>query len=494
MGQKNVKAERASALIDSKKTDRACLIGICAMRKKTTSKPMVQILDRLRAYKEIRVNVFEEEMILEQHPSKWPVADCLICFFSTGFPVQKAVQYVELRKPFCINDVASQQALTNRFSVYRMLQQYDLPTPKFVIVDREKNPGAVVFECPEYIEYEGVRINKPCVEKPKDADNHHVIIYYANNGGSRRLFRKTGNRSSRFYPKCNELRKRGSFLYEEFQVGGQDLKVYTIGPAYAHAELRKSPTVDGLVIRDPDGKELRRLTKLTDAERAMVRQVVCAFRQNICGFDIIRAGTNSYVIDVNGWSFVKGSQRYYDKCARILRKMCLISRQGRAALATIRAFPLTDVRRVEVFDTGFYLDSSIAEGISMQEIEQAFDGDGEVPVVEEQLTFPKPEADTDAPPEDQIPQSPQKDAKLLRKTTELYRDPAKFPSPFELANNDSPFKDPDNHDVLLSMVTIFRHGDRTSKQKVKFVLKDPEVVALLQNAPSDSRSLHNTSD
>jgi inositol hexakisphosphate/diphosphoinositol-pentakisphosphate kinase len=108
-------------------------------------------------------------------------------------------------------------------------------------------------------------------------------------GGSKRLFRKIDDRSSEFYPHENDLRKDGSFIYEEFVVTqGTDVKVYTVGPDYGHAEARKSPVVDGKVNRDSAGLEVRFPVILSPLEKDIARKVVTAFKQTVCGFDILR--------------------------------------------------------------------------------------------------------------------------------------------------------------------------------------------------------------
>lgn len=67
------------------------------------------------------------------------------------------------------------------------------------------------------MEVNGVIFNKPFVEKPVSAEDHNIYIYYPTSagGGSQRLFRKIGSRSSVYSPE-SRVRKTGSFIYEDF--------------------------------------------------------------------------------------------------------------------------------------------------------------------------------------------------------------------------------------------------------------------------------------
>ncbi|XP_041918521.1 inositol hexakisphosphate and diphosphoinositol-pentakisphosphate kinase 2 isoform X6 [Alosa sapidissima] len=302
--------------------ERQIVMGICCMMKKSKSKPMTQILERLCRFEYITVVIFPEDVILNEPVEKWPLCDCLISFHSKGFPLDKAVSYAKLRNPLLINDLNMQYYIQDRREVYRILQEEGIDLPRYAVLNRDpdKPQECNLVEGEDHVEVNGEVFPKPFVEKPVSAEDHNVYIYYPTSagGGSQRLFRKIGSRSSVYSPESN-VRKTGSYIYEEFMpTDGTDVKVYTVGPDYAHAEARKSPALDGKVERDSEGKEIRYPVMLTAMEKLVARKVCLAFKQTVCGFDLLRANGHSYVCDVNGFSFVKNSMKYYDDCAKIL--------------------------------------------------------------------------------------------------------------------------------------------------------------------------------
>ena len=144
----------------------------------------------------------------------WPRCDVLISFFSTDFPLDKAISYVKLRKPFCINDLPPQALLWDRRLVGAVLDHLKVPMPTRLEVSRDGGPkvdkdladslkqrlGIVLggpSVAPEVtlrgdgnaIIVDGEVMEKPFVEKPVSGEDHNVYIYFRG-GGGRRLFRK----------------------------------------------------------------------------------------------------------------------------------------------------------------------------------------------------------------------------------------------------------------------------------------------------------------
>jgi inositol hexakisphosphate/diphosphoinositol-pentakisphosphate kinase len=183
----------------------------------------------------------------------WPPVDVLISFFSTDFPLPKAIAYTQLPNPtrpppISINSLAMQALLWDRRLVLAILDHIGVPTPGRAEVSRDGGPRVnghlrervrrdlglvlpgpsaegedawgppvipdrwvqsrgrsqngdkkfgniprgkevILREDGDAIIVDGKVLEKPFVEKPVDGEDHNVYIYFRG-GGGRRLFRK----------------------------------------------------------------------------------------------------------------------------------------------------------------------------------------------------------------------------------------------------------------------------------------------------------------
>ncbi|KHE80922.1 hypothetical protein GE21DRAFT_6502 [Neurospora crassa] len=508
------------------------VIGVCALDVKARSKPSRNILNRLIQNGEFDVCVFGDKVILDAEVENWPMCDYLISFYSDGFPLDKAIAYVKARKPFCVNDVPMQKILWDRRLCLRLLDRINVPTPQRIEVNRDGGPhlltpeicklikdvSGVQFEPtntdPEYakqvaprkiellengdvLSVDGTLIKKPFVEKPTSGEDHNIIIYFPSyaGGGARKLFRKIGNKSSEYVEDLNVPRcitqPDESFIYEKFmQVdNAEDVKAYTVGPTYCHAETRKSPVVDGVVRRNTHGKEVRYVTALSDEEKEIASKISTAFGQRVCGFDLLRAGGKSYVIDVNGWSFVKDNEDYYNQCAKILREMFIAERQRRGGIPSpcpspaISEVPDPLAARAALMNKEKELSAlAAAQGkvsLDKQRSDNTRHHDAPPHVKSDTSLVSKLSTKPSSPRNSQYGESAPPTAPSTLPTTPSLTSVAIAEQEHEHEETPPP-PPPKPSWKLKGVVSVIRHADRTPKQKYKFTFHTDPFIQLLK--------------
>ncbi|EZF78930.1 hypothetical protein H105_00067 [Trichophyton soudanense CBS 452.61] len=496
-------------------------IGVCALDVKARSKPSRNILTRLQARGDFEVIVFGDKVILDEDVENWPECDFLIAFFSDGFPLDKAIAYANLRKPFCINDLPMQQVLWDRRLCLRILDQMAVPTPKRVEVNRDGGPTLASPELAQHVyNLTGVRLEgppdgtgggtprtqsvtmsedgealivdgkvfkKPFVEKPVNGEDHNIHIYFPNDqnygGGGRRLFRKVGNKSSEYDPDLKIPRSITepdvSYLYEQFLRvdNAEDVKAYTVGPDYCHAETRKSPVVDGLVRRNTHGKELRYITNLGKEEAAMASKISNGFGQRICGFDLLRVGDASFVIDVNGWSFVKDNNDYYDKTANILRDMFTrekMRRDGKLGVTEPAKDSSSSIPPAINSGSHRHTLKSLLKSPSIAGLQSGFSSHkhpAQTPSTKSTITS---KVETDV-----LHRNPSHSEGPEKATLSPDTQPTSEPSQ-QVEAPTAPPPSSKHSWKLKGMVAVIRHADRTPKQKFKFTFHTQPFVDLLK--------------
>ncbi|KAK8042732.1 hypothetical protein PG994_013215 [Apiospora phragmitis] len=530
------------------------IIGVCALDSKARSKPSRNILNRLVGNREFDVVVFGDKTILDEDVENWPVCNYLISFYSDGFPLEKAIAYVKLRKPFCVNDVPMQKILWDRRLCLKLLDHVGVPTPKRVEVSRDGGPSILTPEVAKYIKdvtgialeptdpakavaprkvellddgdilsVDGTLLKKPFVEKPTSGEDHNIIIYFpkSDGGGARKLFRKIGNKSSDYVEDLTIPRaiteKDGSYVYEQFMhvENAEDVKAYTVGPNFCHAETRKSPVVDGIVRRNTHGKEIRYVTALTSDEKETARKISSTFCQRVCGFDLLRAEGKSYVIDVNGWSFVKDNDDYYNHCASILKDIFIKERVRRGAITPPLPSPtMSDVtdpfrgasgtREKDVQGSGRHLSQTNLPITAVPNVKGSRSS-LEVSPGDEQssgnMSPPKSEssvtglvsmiqsgimsASASLAGETNTPSQPTTAPQTAPPTA-----PPTHPATPSMASEDKPEAEPEESEPpppppkhswkLKGLVSVIRHADRTPKQKYKFTFHTQPFIDLLK--------------
>jgi hypothetical protein len=287
------------------------------------------------------------------------------------------------------------------------------------------------------------------------------------------------------------------------------------------------------VERNSDGKEVRFPVILTYREKEIARRIVLVFGQLVCGFDILRVqeGHNvvSYVCDVNGWSFVKNSRKYYDDCSLILSEhiLAMVKPAALQAFSTLDPMLTTSLNRLDEMTEGdggsvapppppaakmnkfLSRAARLLQGDSGDEESDLDDDNKTIATLNDidvmsQHSMPEANLATISPGRSELlePSSTAPAAATLVEgalpVREFPNNLTSEPASLVQSSNSSAVEELDpprrkrsssiqqsHQEELRCVIAIIRHGDRTPKQKLKVNMSQPSILDYFHKQSED---------
>lgn len=158
-------------------------LGVAGIQRKLYSAPMQALLSSLVASNSSIELVLLDESRMNQPVTTWPVVDALLSLYSSDFPLDAVLQYVELRSPLLINNLYMQRFLMDRRDIRAHLARAGVPIPPAVCADRSAGDSitqmghqgnTLIVHGPR--KASGCSLQKPFVEKPVDAEDHSKLL------------------------------------------------------------------------------------------------------------------------------------------------------------------------------------------------------------------------------------------------------------------------------------------------------------------------------
>jgi len=313
-----------------------CVCAMCRTREKASVRSLI---DRLEA-RGITVISLDETILFDDDVyQSFPRCDAIWTLYSPDLPLNKVESYIERVGCMELNSIAGLVALRDRREMYRILVENEIPVPFHVVCNRKEEAdhpdNCVIEEFDDYIVVDGQKLSKPFLEKPADADNHEVYIYYPKSVGGGRT--RLGKNMCGFDER-GRIRRHGSFVYERFIPSeGFETRLFVISSTacekentYIFAEAKTSIPATASV---DDSRQIFQVqvgmgnsVLANPAEKLVCPKIAKAFGQTTFKVDLLRSQTVTdsedkffvYDISVKGGALKNRGNVYYDEVALAL--------------------------------------------------------------------------------------------------------------------------------------------------------------------------------